>query len=368
MRVLPLLLCLAMPAAAVATANPKPPAAGTAPLPATAPATWPALAATRPVPAGPMGAISIQAVQGTQGGPAVSGAPVTVEMVFGGRERPHVVKTKLDEHGVALIENIPVSRPFRPRVTVQYDEAAYMSVGQQMDVALPTQRVKVTVYETTDDEPAWDISMRHILIRPTPHGPYVNEMIAVQNPDDRAWLGKVADGGRVTVPLSLPQGAEGVESSGAFAGGATATRDGIAATAALLPGQSQYRVGYLLRTEEGQIMLPLRAPAAVRNTLILVPAGGMQVEGAGLQDAGQVGMGPNTMRAYRLRPMARGESVTLTVTGLQAATGDHAKGDKPSSLPKTIALVGGGALLVVAALVLMFRPRRPEQAEQDDGP
>ena len=125
--------------------------------------------------------IAIQAIQGTKGGPKVGGDPVTIEL-FGKGGKLDTIDAQLDEHGVATLEGLPLAAHFVPKVTVKHAGVSYEAVGQPMDAARPSQKITVTVHETSDREPDWQVQMWHIMLHPTEEGIHVSEMLAVDNP------------------------------------------------------------------------------------------------------------------------------------------------------------------------------------------
>ncbi len=55
--------------------------------------------------------IAIQAVQGTKDGPAVGADTAILELFDGHGHVIQTIRTKLDEHGVAMVGNLPLAAP-----------------------------------------------------------------------------------------------------------------------------------------------------------------------------------------------------------------------------------------------------------------
>ena len=231
-----------------------------------------------------------------------------------------MLDANLDEHGVALLENLSLARPFQPVVTIEHAGASYEAVGEPMTPAEPTQKIEVSVYETTDQRPELKVQMRHVVAKATDEGLRVMDYLIVNNPGDRTWTGTVgADGKPAAMWVPLPAGVKDIEMDGAFHSCCAVLKDGkLVSTAPLMPGQSQFRIAYLVPGEGGKVSMTIEAPAPVGGMMLMVPedqAGFANVEGL---EKGQAfpANGGTTMRAFMGRDIMPGQKVTLTMTGL----------------------------------------------------
>jgi hypothetical protein len=179
-------------------------------------ATMRAAAATRP--SGKSAALFIRAVQGTKGGPTIAGDPVTVELFYEG-EVVKKVEAKLNSEGNVLVQELP-PLGVQPLVKINHAGVEYVAEGDVLDFKRPQQRIDVTVYEATEQVPAWHVHMRHLMVQPVAGGVEVMDMLVVQNPADRAWVaaapGPDGKGKGQTFDLALPAGAKDVKLSGGF--------------------------------------------------------------------------------------------------------------------------------------------------------
>ena len=158
------------------------------------------------------GTLVIRAVQGTKDGPPVGGEEV--EVVVFCREQPvQQISSKLDERGMLVVNDLPVSLGIRALVRVKHAGVLYQDAGPLMNDSAPQASVDVTVYEVTDEAPAWRIVARQLAGAIVADGIDVAETVVVENPGDRTWLGAPADaqGRRATVRLGLPPDAVEIE-------------------------------------------------------------------------------------------------------------------------------------------------------------
>jgi hypothetical protein len=314
-------------------------------------------------------------VQSTKNGkPIVAGTPVTVELyqndqVLDKREG------KLDDSGIAAFDMIPLSPGLQAVARVKYDGVEFEASGNVMDAAQSDQQVQVQVYESTETEPAWQIRMQHVMVQPTTHGMQVMEMLAVENPTDRAWIGKPgADGKRTTTVFPLPAGAADVQLVGGFDERCVKTEGArIINSMALAPGVSQFRVVYNVPVREGTAELALTTPAAVSHAMFFVPDDGSTVAVQGLEAGGVADMGNGKTRFYKANDVAAGAVMKLTVSGITARAGanDPAAPSTASSLgssasgqiPRIIAAAGGLVIFIVGGMLLLMKsPKRVAKA------
>jgi hypothetical protein len=326
--------------------------AGHPPLSHAPPATQPT-AANAVAPAS-LGSIAVRATQGTQGGPAVAGGSAVSLDLYHKGQVIHKATGTLDNAGVVIFEQIPMTLECQPMVKLTYDGVEYEQLGQVMDSTRPNQGIDVKVFETTDVEPAWQVQMRHVLVDPSPEGLKVTEMVVVQNPADRAWIGKPrTDGKRSTIALPIPDGATNIEFGDGLHGCCVKTEDGkLVNTMALVPGSTTISFGYVVPATSSQAKIAVTAPTSVKHMMLFVSDTGTPVTVAGLDDAGVRNMGEGKARMFKGTDLKAGHQSILTVAVPQAAV---ASSTAATSAPKVIAGVGVGAIVVVGAGLVLFK-------------
>ncbi len=310
---------------------------------------------------GPGASITIQAVQGTKDGPKITGGHVTLEL-FRKEEKPHRMTAQLDANGRAVLKDLPVKAPFQPRVTIEYKGATYQAVGRVVNPAHPHQSMTLKIYETTEQAPAWDIAMRHIMLTPSADGLNVSEMIIVQNPIDRSWLGPPnSHGFRASVALDLPAGARDIELSGALhMHWAKIIDNRLYHTRALVPGTSHLRLNYTMPVTNGQARVEVVSPVPVKRLMVFIPDDGSQFQAEGLESTSFPDSRQKNMRAY-MAPgeLPAGQQTVLIVSGMPEA---REVTDGSANLSKTLAAIGGGLVLILCVVVLVIKPAKKRKA------
>ncbi len=322
-------------------------------------AGWALLAAAAPAFAEPPpgGSLAVRAVQGTPGAPRVGAAAATVQLYHRG-VLVETIAAPLDEHGVALVEGLPLDMDIQPVAQVVFHDLTYQQIGAVMDAAHPRQSLEVVCYEPTEELPAWNVSMWHVLIDRLPQGYAVTELFVVENPGVRTWVGAPGPEGaarRVTIAFPLPAEATDVRLARGFHDWCctTRSRESLLNHLPLMPQRTEYKFSYVLPAQPGEsVEVGARAPAPVSQLMVVLPADIQVAAAQGLNFTGKQDAGSAHLAAYMASGLLPGDVASVTLASAAAPAGDgHAVA------ARVAAAVGGGLLLLVAAAVLL-RPRR----------
>ena len=323
------------------------------------------------------GTLVVRAVQGTTGGPAIGELPAVVELLMG--DQPIDKKElKLAADGTLRLDSIPLSMNITPVVKVTYNGVEFTGQGGVMDGSHAEQQVQVPVFESTETAPKWTVKMQHVMLEPSVDGVRVMEMLAVDNPTDRAWIGTPpgVDGKRRTLAFSLPAGAKDISFGGALHDCCTTVEDGkVFDSMALVPGVSQYRIGYTLPVNNGKADIAFTTIAPVAHLMVFLPDDGTTVKADGIADGGVADMGGGKTRFYRAGDVAAGAVVKLNIsgitarvtakagaTGTPAARGATVTAGASAQTAKIVAGAGGLAIFVVGGMLLMLKAPKSKKA------
>lgn len=290
------------------------------------------------------GSVTIRATQGTAGGPAIAGDKVILRLYLQDNQLLDSIETKLDASGQAVVKDLPLKLPVQPVVTVVHADMEFQSAGPMLDSYHPQQQIILGVYETMEEASTCQIAMRHVMIQPENGTLHVHEMLMVENPTDRVWIGKVdAQGARATLTLSLPQDAGDIQGHEGFTDGSTRVEPGrLVHNQPLMPGTNRFQISYTVAPKGGQALLPIVANAPTRNLMVFLPASGCSARGEGLESGTQQTEDGQSMRYLRGQNLQADHPLTLTVSDFATAK------VAVSYAPQIIAGVGGGLLLLVA--------------------
>jgi hypothetical protein len=271
---------------------------------------------------GAKGLIVLKVVQGTKGAAAVGADALTVE--YYSKEGEVLAKSegRLSDKGEVTIKDVPLDVPVQPLVAVTHGGIVYRTPGSVMDAKAPEQAIELTVYEATDEQPAWEIRMRHVIVEPAPDGLGVTEMLSVFNPGDRTWTGTVdANKKRATLAITLPAGAREVNAGTAPNDVGVFEEGRVTYASPMVPGATDFQIHYVLPAKNDAAEVTLIAPAATASLFVFLPDDGTTVTTAELK---KVEAKPGAKlransRFYTAAPQKAGAKVSFTVSGLAAA-------------------------------------------------
>jgi hypothetical protein len=336
---------------------------------------------------GGKGLIVLKVVQGTKGAAAVGADALTVD--YYSKEGEVLAKSegKLSDKGEVTIKDVPLDVPVQPLIAVTHGGIVYRTPGSVMDAKTVEQQVELTVYEATDQEPAWEIRMRHIIVEPAPDGLGVTEMLSVFNPGDRTWTGKVdANKKRATLAITLPAGAREVQ-AGAAPNDVGVFADGrVTYASPMVPGATDFQIHYVLPAKNDAAEVTLIAPAATASLFVFLPEDGTTVTTTDLKkvEAKPGAKLRENSRFYTAASQKAGAKISFTVTGLAAvkpaAAATPAEDDVATSEPAapakqegssdvpTVAKVvaGAGAAVIVATGVAFIFFKSPKNVAGAD--
>lgn len=353
------------------------------------PSGHPKIGMTTPAAPGTKGSIVIKAVQRTKGGPAVGADAVTVEYYNAQGETAGKREAKLSDKGEVKIDDVPLTVPVQPLITITHAGVEYKAPGNVMDGGHRDQEVEVSVFETTDQEPAWQVRMRHVIVEPSREGLKVTDMISVFNPADRSWTGKPVEGGKpVTLAIALPATATNVSAGGAFHDCCVKVVDGkLIYSMPMLPGGADFQIHYVVPAKDDAAEVALVAPAATGSLFVFIPEDGSVLTSKDLKvvEAKPGARLRANSRFYTAPGQKTGERVTFTVSGLKglkaaaattpfyaaedgSATADAGGIASPatagvtsniSGVAKVAAGAGAAAVVAVGVAILVFKSPKP---------
>lgn len=311
--------------------------------------------------AGPKGSLAVRVVQGTAGAPEAAGALVTVDLYHQNKPIWQLSAT-LDEGGAALIGDVPVAIEVRAVVRVEYNGVSYLELGPRMDKESPDAAVKVTVYQTTLEEPAWRVAMRHIMVQRVTDGTIVNETLVVENPSDKTWFGgePMREGKGTSVRVNLPPLVEEVHLDAGFHGWCCTTFEDreLAVQMPLMPGQTTYRFTYFIPTQLEKVDLRFEASVPTDSVAVFVPDDGTAAEATILELQGTEDMGTGRMRSYFASGVEGGQEAGVVLSSLKpATTSTGATTPAANNTPWLLIGVAGGIVVLGVLAVVMMRSR-----------
>ncbi len=302
---------------------------------------------------GPKGMLAVRAIQGTKDGQGFAGDEVEVTL-FHRDVAVKQMRSVLDDQGVALIGDIPVGIGVSPLVRIRHSGVQYQDSAPDMSPENTSAKVDITVYEVTDEMPAWKYVMRHMVVEQR-SGQYVaSEVVVVENLGDKTWLGEPADmlKRRATVPLPLPAGASDVELVQGFHGWCCSAMKGstLQVQMPFMPGKMTYKFAYRVTPKDGVLDLRVAMPREAGSAAFFVPDDGTKLEPALVTEAGADTSGAQRLKMFEAKAVPANQVVGLVVRMPDKAVVVSAERTEKTGVPVWV-LAGGGVAAAVGAFV-----------------
>ncbi len=318
---------------------------------------------------GPKGLLAIRGIQGTKGGPAVSGNEAELILLHNGAPIKRY-PLKLDDNGLAMVSDLPIALGLRPMVRVMHAGVVYQQTGEPLDASKPSASIEVVVHEVTDAVPQWKVVLRQVMYSRTDGGAEVAETVIVENPADTTWLGGAADaeGRRATVTLTLPANASDVQLEQGFHGWCCTAYKGseLNIQMPLMPGRMTYQFGYAVAAKDGALDLRVVAPAAIEHAAVYLADKESVVRTTALAESGTEMIDGKLAHLYTAEGLKAGDSMGVVLAALAAKPVVHAAATDRSM---TWMGIGGGVLAAAVGGFVVLRmmrkqalPVRQEQA------
>lgn len=310
---------------------------------------------------GVRGSLAIQVVQGTRGGAAVDSGEVQVDLYHDLDHPIWEFRTSLEQGGMAMVGDLPVAISVQALVRMEYGGVTYLNIGPPMGPDSPDGVVKVTVYETTSDAPAWKVATRHLRMFRGPDGMQVDETLVVENPTDKTWLGGELDEReqRTAVRVQLPEGAQDVTLVQGFHGWCCTKFENseLEIQMPLMPGQTTYAYSYLMPESSEPLSVRFRSPVATDHILMFVPDDGTEAEATGLELAGRDTVQGQRMRIYQGSKLGPDNEAGVVLTASLRTQGPGQSGAR-RGMGRSLLLAGGVVLALGFGVLVIGRMKR----------
>jgi hypothetical protein len=280
-----------------------------------------------------------------------------------------VIKTitsELDEHGVVVLENIPIGMGVLPVVRVEYAGVMYQQPGVQMDVNNRQQKIDVQCYEVTQDKPAWRMVMRHVMVGRDRQGLMVAEVVVINNPGERTWLGESGGPDKdATCIVPIPKAATNVSLGKGFYDWSTTRYDAgrLISRLPLMPGSTELQFRYTIPVESGGASIDIAVENPIDQMMVVIPAEIETESVHGIAMGGSDSFGAQQVRYYRTSDLGAGDTVHMQLGGIestQSAPMTIATTSSTATAMKVIVGIAAAAFVILAAGMLLKR-RAAEQ-------
>jgi cytochrome c553 len=227
-------------------------------------------------------------------------------------------------------------------VSVSYKNTVFNSDIVPVQAGSAATDLPVTIYEPTTDTSALSVDRLHVFFDFSNTGAVqVVQLYVISNSGNKAVVS--AGAGKPIMQFALPKGATNLQfQQGSLGGRYVATENGFGDTQSIPPGTDQGQLLFYFNLpydKKADIALPVTM--AVKSVVLMVPKGGVQVQGANIQDGGDQNVQGVTFHLYNAENLAAGSTLAFTLSGT------------PSTVTTT-GLINGGSLLTIEIGLTVF--------------
>lgn len=333
---------------------------------------------------------NLEAVQQTKGAKPIGAVPATLEFYIEDEKVGEAINFNFDESGKASVPAKAVPTGAVGYITVKYQDVEYHAISAVVDGSKAQTKVGIGIFEATDVKPDWQVAMQHVILSPESDGLHVMEMVSVENPTDKSWIGTPgSDGKRSTISFPVPPTSGDILPVQGFKDGyVTLDGDLLVNQLPLTPGATQYRIGYTIPYKDAKAAMSFKTTSPVKHLMVFVPDDGTQTDVKGLQSLGQQEMNGKKLRAFMGMDLPTGAPIELTVgqpSGSNAqqhednvresnmpavASSTEWSGSGPTSgvatntatltvqIAKAVAVAGTVLVLLLAGAILFAKPNK----------
>ncbi len=319
------------------------------------------LLATAWTPLPQTGEISVvgEVINGTGDGVAPESLPVTLHL-FSEMEEIETYTGALSAGSTFHFDGLAPQAGDILVARVTYQDVTYSSEFATFEPGQQEIELPVTIYETTDDPAAIQITQMHAFISEAGNLIQVDEYCMVGNMGDRTYVGveDAETGQRVTLNFSLPDGAQDLRFDDVDAQDRFLERaGGFGDTEPIPPGNATVEVRYSYQLPYREGMLVERVfEAPVASVVMLVSAEGLALEGAGVVSGGAMDTQMGTALSYTAGPLAAGEPLAFAVVAQSqtAMPPDSAASGSPSGPRNATREISIGLVALAVAAAMIF--------------
>lgn len=314
-----------------------------------------------PSPAGAAGdgVISGQLSNGTAGGTVPPSLEISLKTYVNNTETGTPATTTSDADGKFQFTGLSTASAYGYEVVFTYLEVEYTGDRITFGLGETSKTADMTIYETTTSEGVVEIGITHMVLSLEANGLRVTEYTVVNNDGDRAFVGAGpanADGKKVTIELSVPAAASGVQYGGALMTCCVIPiPGGLADTMAVLPGSKMISLSYVIEVKSStyKVVRPVRYPTQALY-LLVQDSGNVRISSDQLGVGNPLNVeGASYATAYGAS-LTPGTVIEATISGLPLASKQDAY--KWAGLGVVVVAAGAGFGYLAFA---RKRPARP---------
>jgi len=294
------------------------------------------------------GVLTVEVLNETANGTAVTGDPVFVQIYDHG-QLLSTLEGKVGADGKAVFENIPTGDKIAAVPRSKHNNMMFSGNTVALVAAKSAFSARVPVFDVSTDKSSLSIRMHHLMIKSTVDTLVFTEYMQLVNSSNMAVSSSDEDGkdSPAVVEIKLPKGFKDLKTLAYFEQDAlVVTDDGFYDTMAVPPGEYQVSFTYTLDITSETIDIVKGITLPTSKLVVFAELGQAELRGLGEAKNRATTTAGSEMRYYTRDNVAAGEKITFQLAGFTVSN---------SGPPAWVILaVVFGVVMVV--VVLRLRP------------
>lgn len=270
--------------------------------------------------------------------------------------------TRVEANGSYTFEDVDYDPEFVYFAQVNVDGINFNSdILHGQDVSGASAQLPVQIYDATSDISGLRTDRLHVFFDFSKPGTLqVIELFIISNPGDQVVV--AGSEGQPVITFALPEGASNLQfQDGELGGRFVETENGFGDRSGVAPGMGQHQILFAYELPyDRKLDLTLQTPLPVEAAVMMLPPGGVELNGSQLMDAGQRDVQGMAFQMYQVTSRLNGgDAITVSLSGQPGQDGAGGMGASESLAALLLGIGVFGAVLVGAGYWLYRRQSQP---------
>ncbi|MFH1717293.1 MAG: hypothetical protein ABIF19_08090 [Planctomycetota bacterium] len=271
-------------------------------------------------------ALVVEATNGTQGGTAVAGDPVVVQIYEHG-QLLQTLDGKVADDGKAVFDNVFAGEHTVAVAGVKHQDMMFSSPPVALEPAEDAPIACVVVFDVSEDNSKLSVGTHHFIVRTSSKSIEITEYMRLRNSSDMAVSSKERDSSNRTIVLNimLPKGFKNLRPLSYFEENAlTITGEGFYDTMAVPPGEHEIAFSYAVDITSQTMDFIKRVSLPTSEFVVFAESGEAKLQGLGRPEQKLIGTNGIPMEYYKRSDLTQAEEITFQITGLNPGSSNLA--------------------------------------------
>jgi len=261
------------------------------------------------------------------------------------------LKTKTNKNGYFSFKNVPPDPNAYYQPTVLYKAVSYTGKAAVITTEKQTVKSNVKIYEPTKNDSLLSVSMHHFLISPAEGFISIKEVLLIENPGDRTYVGSIPtkSGKFITINYKLPKNSTNISlGSGLMSCCVEPDAGGFYDTMEIQPGKKQIAFSYRIKALKKQISFTKQVTLPTKEFDVLLYGSNAVLTGTGLREMQTQKFKNTDIKRFTAYNLKAGQRIALNLAGLTGT---------PTNWSNFI-LAGIVAILLLTGIFIYFKQKK----------